>query len=65
MAILSNSIAYSWWSDYLKLGYIFDGKHGITFSGKSAYGHLTGISLLSLILNYFFIRSAINAFKKR
>jgi hypothetical protein len=64
MAILSNYLAYTWWSDYLNLGYVFDGKHGITFSGESAYGHLIAISLLVLISNYFLIKSAINASKK-
>ena len=65
MAVLSNFLTYAWWSDYLKLGYVYDGKHGIVFKGDSAFGHLIGISLLALISNYFLIVSVFKAFKNR
>ncbi|NNK84540.1 MAG: hypothetical protein HKO79_14620 [Desulfobacterales bacterium] len=65
MALVSNFLTYTWWSDYLKLGYVYDGKHGIAFEGDQAFGHLIGISLLALISNYFLIASVYKAFKNR
>jgi hypothetical protein len=65
IAVVSNFVAYDWWCDYLKFGYVYDGKYKIVFEGDQAFGHLIGISLLVIISNYFLIVSVYKALKNR
>ena len=57
MTILADVLAFTWWSSYLTTGRIYDGKHGITFVGESAAGHLIGITLAALACSYCLFKS--------
>ena len=64
MAILGNALAFKWWSSYLTTGKIYDGKHGITFVGESATGHLFGATLLAAISTYYVCKSILRAYRE-
>ena len=63
LAILVDFIAFDFWNSYLATGTIYDGKHGITFVGKHAMGHLLGITLMALLLSYYFVKTMAQAYR--
>ncbi|CAM0555332.1 hypothetical protein EHLJMEHL_04921 [Vreelandella titanicae] len=59
MTILVDYVTLGFWHSYLVSGSIHDGKHGLTFIGESAYGHLVGITIFGAILTFYSLKSAV------
>ena len=62
-AVMVDIVAFEFWSSYLATGTISDGKHGLTFIGKYAMGHLVGITLMALVLSYYFVKTLTQAYR--
>jgi hypothetical protein len=62
-AIVFDLLAIKFWYEYLAFGGVHDGKHGITFYGEYAYGHLAGVSIAVLILNYYLAKSLLKFYR--
>ena len=65
MTIMTNFIAFNYWNSYLTNGKVYDGKHLLTFSGESAFGHIAAITLLAIILSYYSLKIIWNEYKNK
>ena len=57
MAILMDFLAFEYWSSYFYKGNVLDGKHGITFIGEAAFGHLAFATIGALVFTFFAVKS--------
>jgi hypothetical protein len=62
MAFLSNGIAFKYWSSYFTGGSVYDGRHGITFFGSAASGHLLFATLMAIVFSSYAIKSAVELY---
>jgi hypothetical protein len=61
MAALFDAIALRFWVEFMTTGTVYDGKHGLTFLGMSATGHLISASLGATVCTYYAAKSLLRA----
>ncbi len=50
-------LTFIFWKSFLEHGAIHDGKHGLTFIGEAAYGHLVGSALGAIVFTCYFLKT--------
>ena len=64
MAILFDSLAISYWLEFITTGTIHDGKHGLTFLRVSATGHLVGATIGGIVCTYYAVKSLLRTYRQ-